>query len=206
MGNSYVTGFCSIGSHEGTKPKSPSGKPMKVCEAWETCSCDCHASITKMCEMVGQPRLPMPNPEYVTPERTYWMPRDEPGFGLPEAHPEINAGGVAVAEKVITVTATGRTQRGGLEFWVQRECLAWLVDRDPEYGMPVRILSDEIGRIEGINPPSQGAIAAVFDRWVKYGYAIISEDRPKRFLGLTEQGEKMGLDWCRANAKKQAKA
>lgn len=211
MGNSYtelkphLTGFCSMGQHEGTKPRGYNGTPLKVCEFWQVCTCDCHKQITQMCEMTGTPRVPMPNPEYIVPPRTYWMPSDEPGYALPTGAPEIDAEGVAIPEKVVKTTETGRTQRGGLESWVQRECLAWLVDRDPEYGLTVRILSDEIGRIEGITPPSQGAIAAVFDRWVKYDYAIISTDRPRRFLGLTDQGQQNGLDWCRANYKKMAK-
>jgi hypothetical protein len=202
MANTYMSGFCSIGSHEGTRPKSPTGTPLKVCEMWELCTCDCHVTITKMCEMTGQPRIPMPNPEYVHPERTYWMPSDDPTYAMPTAAPEISEGAVAVAERVVQTTATGRTQRGGLEFWVQRECLAWMVDRDPEYGITVKILSEEIGRIEGIKPPSQGAIGAVFDRWVKYGYAVI-ERVPVRFVGLTPDGETNGLEWCKARFKNE---
>lgn len=201
----YLTGFCNMGQCEGTKPRGHNDTPLPTCTFWQDCKCECHEQITKMYEMAGMERRPAErNPEYVPPKRTYWIPSDDPDYAMPTGAPEIDAGGVALAEKVVKVTETGRTQRGGLESWVQRECLAWLVDRDPEYGLTVRILSDEIGRIEGITPPSQGAIAAVFDRWIKYDYAVISTDRPRRFLGLTEQGQTHGLDWCRANYKKSA--
>lgn len=202
----HLTGFCSNGQHEGTKPKGHNGIPLKVCEFWQVCTCDCHKQITEMFKMTGQERVPMPNPEYKAPPRTFWMPSDDPEYYLPKGEPEVADEGVSatVLERTVATTATGRTQRGGLEFWVQRECLAWLVDRDPDYGLTVRIISDEIGRIEGIKPPSQGAIGAVFDRWVKYGYAIIA-DKPRRFVGLTEQGQAQGLDWCRANYKKGSK-
>lgn len=202
----HLTGFCGMGQHEGTKPKSWNGLPLKVCEYWQVCTCECHVQITKMFEMTGQERVPMPNPEYVTPPRKYWMPSDDPEYRMPAAAPEVAEEGVAAAvlERTVQTTPTGRTQRGGLEFWVQRECLAWLVDRDPDYGLTVRIISEEIARIEGIKAPSQGAIGAVFDRWVKYGYAQIA-DKPRRFIGLTELGEANGLDWCRAQYKKGEK-
>jgi len=203
----YLTGFCSIGQHEGTRPRGYNDKPLKTCYFWQECSCDCHIQITKMFEMTGQERIPVDNPEYIVPKRTFWIPSDDPDYGISAlAAPEITPEGVSatVIAKEVSVTPTGRTSRGGLESWVQRECLAWLVDRDPEYGLPVRIISEEIGRVEAINPPSQGAIAAVFDRWVKYGYALFA-DKPRRFTGLTSQGQEKGLDWCRANFKAKQK-
>jgi hypothetical protein len=203
MTTKYLSGFCSVGQCEGTKPQGWNGTPLKTCWLIETCSCECHAKLDEMFKMTGQPRILVDVSGYKAPERTWWMPSDEPDFTM-DAAPEISTEGVVLPEKPVAVTATGRTSRGGLESWVQRECLAWLVDKDPEYGLPVRIISEEIGRIEGINPPSQGAIAAVFDRWVKYDYARF-EDKPRRFVGLTELGAEKGLDWCRANFKAQQK-
>lgn len=200
----YLSGFCSNGQCEGTKPKGHNDMPLKTCWMIETCSCECHAKLDEMFKMTGQPRILVDVSGYKPPERTFWMPSDDPDFTMdaaPEIVPEV---GVVVAEKPVHVTVTGRTSRGGLESWVQRECLNWLVDKDPEYGLPVRIISEEIGRVEGINPPSQGAIAAVFDRWVKYDYAVFAE-KPRRFTGLTAQGAEKGLDWCRANYKAQLK-
>lgn len=201
----YLSGFCSMKQCEGTKPTGYKGVPLKTCPFWQECLCDCHETITKMFEMAEQPRILMDVSGYVAPPRTFWLPSDDPNYGINVAGaPEIGQEGVVLLEKPVAVTPTGRTSRGGLESWVQRECLAWIVDRDPEYGLPVRVISDEIGRIEGINPPSQGAIAAVFDRWVKYDYAQFA-DKPRRFVGLTPRGQEKGLDWCRANHKAQTK-
>lgn len=41
-------------------------------------------------------------------------------------------------------------------------------------------------------PPSAGAVAAVFARWEEYGYARFARD-PFRFVGLTPEGEQLGL-------------
>lgn len=195
------SGFCNMKQCEGTRPRGHNDMPLKTCPFWLDCPCECHAKITEMCEMAGIERTIQENPEYIPPQRTYWMPSDEPNFALPEAMPDLaDDGSVAVVEREIKVTLTGRTQRGGLEFWVQRECLAWLLDNDGENCTP-RFLSDEIARVEGIAPPSQGAIAAVFDRWVKYDYAVI-EKKPQRFVKLTPTGHEKGLDWCRANYRK----
>lgn len=199
----YLSGFCSNGQCEGSKPVGWNGTPLKTCWLIETCSCECHENLDKMFEMTGRPRILVDVSGYKAPERTWWMPSDDPDWSM-DAAPEINTEGVAVVEKPVHVTPTGRTSRGGLESWVQRECLNWLLDKDPEYGLPVRIISEEIARVEGINPPSQGAIAAVFDRWVKYDYAVFA-DKPRRFVGLTPQGQEKGLDWCRANYKAKSK-
>lgn len=207
----YVTGYCNIGSHEGTKPKGAiTGAPMKTCEAWAECKCDCHAQITKMFEMTGQPRVPVPNPEYAPPERTYWMPSDDPNYGLPEASPDIvQGGGVLVAERTVQITEGGRTKKGDLEYAVQRVCLAPIdktISPEDDY-YSVKYISQAVYEAESAaleKPPSLGAVAAVLSRWEKYDYAMLGKN-PVRFVGLTPQGREKGLDWCRAQYKKKAK-
>jgi len=202
--STYITGFCSIGSCEGTRPKGAlTGTPMKTCEAWQSCSCKCHQQITMMSEMAQMERVVQINPEYKAPERTWWMPEDEPDYA-PLAVSEFTATGdmaPEVIERVVSSTASGRTERGGLEFWVQRECLAWVLDPHPDTCSPA-YLSREIARIEGIKEPSQGAIGAVFNRWEANGYAVIGR-KPTRFISLTELGKANGLEWCKAEAKKK---
>lgn len=200
------SGLCETNAHEGTRPKSYNGTPRQVCLlSW--CECECHTRLDEMFDMMEMERTPQDNPEFVPYERTYWMPSDDPNYGI-DTQPQSDfteTGDVAVLEREVAVTESGRTARGGLEFWVQRECLAWILDHDDGEPCTPKFLSNEIARVEGIKPPSQGAISAVFDRWERYGYARIGRDRPQRFLGLTEQGKEKGLDWCRANAKKRAK-
>lgn len=200
----YVSGFCSIKACEGTRPKGVlTGTPMKTCTMISVCSCDCHKTITAMMEMAQMERVPQVNPEYKAPERTYWMPEDEPNY-TPDAASEFTATGdlsPEVIERKVGTTASGRTERGGLEFLVQRECLAWFLDQHPPICSPA-YLSREIARIEGIKEPSQGAIGAVFNRWELNGYAEIGR-KPTRFVQLTELGKANGLDWCKAQAKKR---
>lgn len=202
----HITGFCGIGSHEGTKPKSPSGKPLKTCEDWVVCGCDCHKQITSMFEMTGRERVPVPNPEYITPERTYWMPSDEPNYGLPEPSPDIGQGGALVAERgAVQITESGRTKKGDLERAVQRVCL-WPLSEGEDY-YSVKYISQKVYENEAAaleKPPSLGAVAAVLQRWEKYGYAMLGRN-PVRFVMLTLAGKENGLDWCRANYKAKGK-
>lgn len=206
----YISGFCNIGSHEGTKPRSPSGKPLKTCEAWGSCACDCHKQITQMFDMTGRARVPVPNPEYVPPQRTYWMPSDDPNYGLPEASPDVvQGGGLAVAERTVQITEGGRTRKGDLEYAVQRVCLApinkALSPEDDYYS--VKYISQAVFENESAaldKPPSLGAVAAVLSRWEKYDYAMLGKN-PVRFVMLTPQGREKGLEWCRANFKAKGK-
>lgn len=200
----HLTGFCGVGQHEGTKPRGHNGKPLKVCEFWQVCTCDCHKQITAMFEMSGRERVPVPNPEYVPYQRDFWMPSDDPDFGLPEAHPDVAEGGqLVVTDRQVQVTEGGRTRKGDLEYAVQRVCLDWNVEK-AEY-CTVKYISETVFANESAaldKPPSLGAVAAVLSRWEKYGYALLGT-KPVRFVMLTPQGREKGLEWCRANFKKK---
>lgn len=83
----YKTGHCHGGLHEGTKPRSASGTPMKTCQGFVAnatlekdakgkltgrridmkCGCDCHAMLDKMFEMAGMERVMQENPEWHEP-------------------------------------------------------------------------------------------------------------------------------------------
>jgi hypothetical protein len=196
-----MTGFCNVGSCEGTRPKGIlSGTPMKTCPMWMTCSCTCHEQITKMFEMTGRERIEVPNPEYVPYQRDFWMPSFEDR--LPEPTPDVPT------EDTLQVTATGRVRKGGLEAAVQRVVLSWS-ERVPaeREDCTVAFLSEQIYKAERDTlekPPSLGAVAAVLDRWTKYGYALIGH-KPVRVIGLTPEGKEKGLDWCRARFKAKGK-
>jgi len=103
-------------------------------------------------------------------------------------------------EREFVGTPTGRAARGQLESWVQIECNAWLIDEAEEQCTPA-LLSRYIGREYGITPPSVGAINAVFERWIKLGFAII-EKKPTRFVGYTEEGLQYGLEGLKAREKR----
>lgn len=197
----FQSGFCKSGWHEGTRAKDWRGNPAPVCLLVNQCPCECHTEITRMFEMAGRERTPQDNPEYVPYTRTFWMPSDEPDYGLPEAHPDE----VAEDDHLI-VNASGRTRKGSLEGAVQRVVLEWLelpVMQRIE-GLAVKEIADRVYEKEGAaleKPPSLGAVAAVLDRWEKYGYVLLGT-KPVRVVALTPDGTQNGLDWCRARAKK----
>lgn len=199
----FLTGFCDVGSHEGTRAKSWSGQPMRTCPFWETCPCECHETITRMFEMAGRERLPQENPEYVPYQRDFWMPSDDPTYRMPDAAPD-----VVTSEDKLEVTASGRVRKGGLEIAVQKVVLAWLEDADLGtriVGLAVKDISDRVYENEGAaleKPPSLGAVDAVLKRWDGYGYVLLGH-KPTRVIGLTPDGKENGLDWCRARSKKE---
>jgi hypothetical protein len=198
----YVTGYCSAGSHEGTRPKGIlTGTPMKVCESWQDCGCPCHGQITKMYEMTGQERVPVPNPEYRPYERDYWMPSDEPSYKMPEAAPDVVDG-----EAALQITPTGRTRKGGLEAAVQRILLTWM-DRPVMERLDGLSVKDIAASVLENEPqlekePSLGAIGAVLDRWEQCGYVMLGR-KPVRIISLTLDGKNNGLEWCKARFKKE---
>lgn len=199
---SITTGFCEAGLHEGKRPKDREGRPLRTCPFWEACNCKCHADLNELYKMTDTPRVLVENPEYMPLVNTFWMPSPEDYASVPEAAPDVDEkGGVLVAPKVVAVTPTGRTNRGGLEYLVQRECLLWLDQPAATHCTP-RYLSDEIARTEKMKAPSLGAVDAVLKRWVACGYAIV-EKSPTRFVGLTEEGRAKGLEHMKALAKKR---
>jgi hypothetical protein len=132
MGTKRVkSGFCGIGHCEGTQPRSYSGQPMKTCQSWMTCSCDCHAKINQMFEMTGLERIPVENPEYHPVKSPYWMPNPEDrilelaasngsGVDAPRILESPDPSRVpARLAASYTPTPTGRAARGQLESWVQ---------------------------------------------------------------------------------------
>lgn len=215
MGKKVRSGFCGAGQCEGTEPVSYSGIPMKTCQSWMTCSCDCHIAVTKMFEMTGLERIPVENPHYHPVKSPYWMPSPEDRV----ADLRASNGSGAVAPIVLEsrdpgraparvvpsygTTPSGRAARGQLESWVQEACDEFLVEA-PEAKCTPDWISNKIYALQGVEPPSVGAIHAVLMRWQTLEFAYV-EKKPVRFLGYTPQGIQMGLDGLKAQAKRQKK-
>lgn len=165
--------------------------------------------------MSGQPRQLVDNSEYVLPKR-YWMPSPEEraamhaaasnGHGdtetvviespLPEAVP-------VTLRRVFTPTPTGRAGRGELETWVKEACDEWIIEKYERPCTPLWI-AEWIVRHKGVVTQSQGAINAVFERWIKLRFAII-EKKPTRFLQYSEEGIRRGLDALKIQTKMTAR-
>jgi hypothetical protein len=96
-------------------------------------------------------------------------------------------------------TDTGRKARGELAYEVKRVCDEWvrgLVDADTLTPAVIASVIDEG------NPPSTGAIVAVFQRWEKWGFAMIAQ-KPWRFLSYTPDGLKLGVAALETRYKKK---
>lgn len=207
------SGFCSLGNCEGTKPKSPSGKAMKTCEFWLTCSCSCHKLVTQMFEIAEQPRIMVSNPEYKPAHSPFWMPSlgdivadrtaRSNAEGTPAPPTLERPGGDAtppVLAHVYAATPTGRAARGELETQVNQICTEWVVEKYSWYCTPT-FLSEKIGKQYGISPPSTGAITACLERWVALGFAKM-EKKPTRFTGYTDEAKKKGLAYMKEQARR----
>lgn len=205
----YRTGFCQIGCHEGTKPRSASGKPMKVCVGFAECQCDCHAKITKMYAMADVPRVDQPNPEYIPApnvDLSWLMDRDfddtpglNPGKASRFVTPEpISLVTIMEASYTAEVNVgTGYRKSGSLEQQVLDVCKRFLNGELDSQATPKAIAL----AIDPIRPPSVGAIGAVFDRWTAYGFAVINKG-PVRFMMFTAAGMQFGLEKMRHDYKR----
>lgn len=209
--SNYVTGFCGTGACEGTAPRSMSGKPMKVCVAYEICTCNCHKTFNRMYETAGVDRQVHQNPEYVPimgPDLSEYftvVKELEPDFiggasrhTIPPEKPSEIAPGLLESARTFTGTPSGYRQRGQLEVEVQAICNRAMVGEFDQLMTPVAIAE----LINPSNPPSTGAIGAVFARWERIGYAIIHR-KPLYFQSYTVDGMKHGLEALKRKGKRK---
>ena len=209
------TGYCMIGSCEGTKPKSYLGHPMPTCTFWRTCPCKCHKVYDRMFAESGMDRQAVDNSGY-TVDRGGFLPieivvRETPSVlsSAPVATDgpvyESPAPGLvpAVLARSFAPTPTGRAARGELEYDVKRAVDTFIIEQEDGYCTPVWIAT-EIGKFKGYAPPSTGAVTAVLERWVAYGFAEIAK-KPTRFVRYTDEGVKMGLEALRDRHKRRSK-
>lgn len=213
------SGFCSIGHHEGGRYPGPSGKLNKTCTMIDSCTCDepnCHLFFNKLFNDSGMERVAVDNSGYEPGHLGFVLPEPEivaapsvlSTVGVPDTPDALEsvAPGLVPPRKrhAYDPTQSGRAARGQLEDQVNEVCSTWVVEQIKLPCTPVYI-SEEIARKEGIKAPSTGAIAAVFDRWERIGYAVIGK-KPTRFLQYTEDAIEHGLDWIKERAKRQGKS
>jgi len=214
--NKYVTGYCNDinkqPAHEGTKPKSRTGKSMPTCSAWNSCPCQCHYDLDKMFAMVGRTRTEeLPNPEYVSPVSEFVFPTpamiaaDNAAFRPSRAPAPPNGQGTppdapeaAVPLLASVRTTTGRATRGGLELQVYVAIRAIEADLTEEDHLTPKMVGEWIADKYTIPTPSSGAIAAVWDRWTKMGVGTQAK-KPVRFIEFTPDE----LTWADIERKKQ---
>jgi hypothetical protein len=78
-------------------------------------------------------------------------------------------------------TPTGRKARGELEYEVLAVCADFAADVFDWETCTPKLVAAEIGKREAKEPPSTGAINAVWQRWEQLGFASHNK-KPLRFL------------------------
>lgn len=210
----YISGFCGNGHCEGTRPKTASGKPRKVCVAYDVCECKCHVSLNEMHELAGKPRRPYQNPAYEPPPNVdlTWLDQvvvtsidAAPIDGMaptrePVERPSAEAPGLRESTREWHDTPSGARQRGQLEEEVRRVCNQAMRGTFGDSLMTPPFIAHQINEIK---PPSTGAIGRVLDRWEEMGFAKIHR-KPVYFEGYTLEGLKKGLEQMKAEQKRKA--
>jgi hypothetical protein len=116
----------------------------------------------------------------------------------------------AAAEKAPAKTAAeGRKPRGWLAADVKRICDDFLSGKlklgEGEGLTPHRVAKLVQTRNGSEEPPSTGAVSAVFKRWQEYGFAKFSK-KPFGFTEYTAKGKEVGLDGMIAARSEKRKA
>lgn len=105
---------------------------------------------------------------------------------------------------VFTPTPTGRRARGQLEYDVLQVCREY---SQGVYDWPActpKAVADRIGSMNATEPPSTGAINAVWDRWEKINFAEQAK-KPSRFVKFTGDSTDMALDRIKGASKRAKK-
>jgi hypothetical protein len=211
----FLTGFCAHGLHENEKVFGPSGRQLKPCSLWMVCPCECHVKFDQMYILAGMERDYRDISGYEPPKSPYVMPTLDEVVLMRAAAAEQAAAETLVIEspdpervpptikRTFRETKSGRSARGELESWVKQICDEFLVEEYDVICSPAWV-SEQIAEAQGVKPPSQGAVDAVFKRWERIGFAVIDR-KPTRFSRYTEDGVKLGLEVLKLKAKNAAK-
>ena len=213
----FKTGLCAVGACEGIKKLSASGRPMKPCHFWKFCACSCHEVFDMMFSMSEMDRVFVDNSGWSPEHSEFKMPTyEERAAAQVAARAGVTEISAVIIESPIPdlipntykhtfqSTPTGRAARGELESWVREFCDEYLVEKYADICSPM-FVAEGIGKAKGINPPSSGAVDAVFKRWMAIGFALIAP-KPTRFIGYTPDGVKLGLEAMKLRARDASKS
>lgn len=193
----YSCGFCAVGSHSGTRPTSPSGKPLPVCQhifhpqtvygriIEVECMCPCNDTergFRAMLQAAGKELSVNTSPHYALPRSDLQRPvHDDATSVVDGTAPTGNAALRPMVGK------GGRVERGNLEELVRQVCLDGLNNKGivPSDGMTPKWIAFEITLRSGsAYAPSTGAVSSVLVRWASTMQATIAE-KPLRIVDLS---------------------
>ncbi len=207
-----ISGFCGNGHHEGLSPVNYQGKPLPTC-VWLPCRCQCHKKLDEMFELAGQERVGrLPNPKYIPERSPFVMPEQTLSTGTITSSnidhtdaplgPQIATAGVLdrLAGRSFGLTPSGIRARGQLEYEVLAVCRAF---DNKVYDWDMCVTKNVAEAIDKADPPSSGAIQAVWERWARIGFATYAK-KPLRFYCFNDNsGTAEELDLYKLNVKKK---
>lgn len=229
----YVTGHCNNGAHEGTKKFSWKDTLMQSCQGryeWRfcvaVCTCWCHELAATVRAMGDAPASVVTGtPDAVAPASVDMVGLAMPfpvAVVMPAEPPEIvmyrrliesekvssqliNMVRIQILGEERTVVERsakigGRRHRGELDANVEIVCKLWLDKK-----LPWELLTtDAISMlIDADDPPSQGAVYAVLNRWADRGIAMVGT-KPMRFMGFNEMVLAIGVAAALAKSSREA--
>lgn len=110
----------------------------------------------------------------------------------------------APSRVVFTPTPTGRRARGQLEYDVLQVCREFAQSVYDWSACTPKAVAERIGAMNATEPPSTGAINAVWDRWEKIGFAEQAK-KPSRFVKFTGDNTDIALDRMKGATKRAKK-
>lgn len=186
----YVTGHCSVGNCYKTNNLSNDGKRMLPSCQWKyeyrdkliVCTHSCHTEYAEMIELIrgmqSDDGTPLPLPDRLREAANYVARIDDRPGRLAAPIVPIPAG-----PREFTPTPSGRAAKGELEENVRKAIISVL-------GFPEITPNTLAFLIDPEDPPSVGAIHAVFRRWESKGLCTV-HDKPFRFGEFTELGNQI---------------
>lgn len=216
--------------HEGTKPVNRMGNPIKICPFPDTCPCTCHQEVDNMYAMAGLPRPELEQThEYLESLRSQTHSefvqdvvetvessalsnaggtdthRDNEGtYAGQQGSVRGTLGAAQRGTRAFNPTPTGRRARGQLEYDVLTVCQEFARDIYEWIDCTPKLVAERIGIMNATEPPSTGAINAVWDRWEKLGFAEQAK-KPSRFVKFSGSGTAQELDALKLQVKRDAR-
>ena len=207
-----LCGFCNNSNHESCV-KSTTPWFGKV---W-TCPCSCNESAQADRKLLDMAREMGIDPATLGLGRNTAPPaqRTQPLLATPPIPTPSLKDHVSVDQEPLPLTPpdhdidfaptkSGRYARGELEYRVKQVCDEFAIGAifSSASGItPVQVSE----RIDPDNPPSVGAIGAVFDRWNQIGFAETAKS-PVRFVRYTDDGLRRGYARIKAAYKRAGKS
>lgn len=209
------TGLCLAGWHEGSKPRTRDGRPIKTCPMFDSCPCQCHRDLDEIFELSGKPRELVENLDYV-PVRSSVVAYEvieAPGMFdsetvVPEGALITVAPGLVPAhkERIFPPTPSGRLARGQADYLTLSATDAWVVESQFSERMEqctAQWVHDFVLKETALELDVTTVIA-VWKRWIEIGIARV-EQNPIRFVGYTPEAIERGFEpmvdaWKRFNS------